>query len=178
VEGDVGAANVRGGGTAGIADGLDALGAGVGFSPAFFTVQDKTNWMATATARVGYAWGRTLYYAKGGAAFEDDSISAACIFGPTGATPIRACLNQAGVVSGGFSTAATTRVGWTLGFGTEFDLGKNWSAKTEYDYIGFGSKQFGVASDGTTIVTDRINISQVKVGVNYRFGPGVVVAKY
>ncbi len=35
-----------------------------------------------------------------------------------------------------------------------------------------------LASDGTTFLTDRSNVSQVKVGVNYRFGPGTVVAKY
>ena len=65
VEADAGAANIRGGRPAGTANGLDATGASVGFSPAFFTVQDKTNWMATVTGRVGYASGRTLYYAEG-----------------------------------------------------------------------------------------------------------------
>jgi opacity protein-like surface antigen len=181
VEGDIGAANVHGGRTAGTADGLDAIGASVGFSPAFFTVQDKTNWMGTVTGRVGYSWGRTLFYAKGGAAFEDSSTSVNCIYGPSGQTQntvgFRSCLNQAGLVTGGFSTPSYTRVGWTLGYGTEFDLGRNWSAKAEYDYLSFG-RHTALASDGTTFLTDRSNISQVKIGVNYRFGPGAVVAKY
>ncbi len=181
VEGDIGAANVHGGRTAGTADGLNAIGASVGFSPAFFTVQDKTNWMGTVTGRVGYSWGRTLFYAKGGAAFEDSSTTVNCVYGPSGQTPntvgFRSCLNQAGIVTGGFSTPGYTRVGWTLGYGTEFDLGKNWSAKAEYDYLSFG-RHTALASDGTTFLTDRSNISQVKVGVNYRFGPGMVVAKY
>jgi opacity protein-like surface antigen len=186
VEGDVGAANVHGGGKAGTADGLTlnppgALhgAASTSFSPAFLTVSDNTNWMATATARVGYALDRTLYYVKGGAAFEDSHLSAGCIFGPTGTSTdgVRACLNQASVVTPGFSTASYTRVGWTLGFGTEFDLGHNWSAKTEYDYISFGSHT-ALATDGTTSLTDKSNISQVKVGVNYKFGPAAVVAKY
>ncbi len=69
----------------------------------------------------------------------------------------------------GFGTSST-RVGWTIGYGTEFDLGKNWSAKAEYDYISFGSHT-ALASDGTTIMRDRADISQVKVGLNYRFGP-------
>ena len=47
------------------------------------TMQDKTNWMATATARVGYAWDRTLFYVKAGAAFEDSSTTVACVSGPT-----------------------------------------------------------------------------------------------
>jgi opacity protein-like surface antigen len=183
VEGDIGGANVHGGRPAGTADGLDAFGVSVSSSPAFFTVQDKTNWMATVTGRVGYAWGRTLFYAKGGVAIEDSTTAVGCIYGPSGQAPVdnngnsRSCLNQAGLVTGGFSTPSYTRVGWTLGYGTEFDLGKNWSAKAEYDYLSFG-RHTALASDGTTFLTDRSNISQVKIGVNYRFGPSLVVAKY
>jgi opacity protein-like surface antigen len=183
VEGDVGAANVHGGRTAGASDGLSVTGLSTGFSPAFFTIQDKTNWMATATGRVGYAWGRTLIYAKGGVAFEDSSTTVNCIYGPSGQSPLvpgpgfRSCLNQAGAVTSGFSTPWYTRVGWTVGYGTEFDLGKNWSAKAEYDYLSFGSHT-ALATDGTTLLTDKSYISQVKIGVNYKFTPGVVVAKY
>ncbi len=180
VEGDVGAANVHGGRTAGTADGLaaDAFVAGTtSFSPAVFTLADKTNWMATATARVGYAWDRTLFYVKGGAAFEDSSTTVACIYGPSGRNAGSSCLNQASVVTGGFSTPSYTRVGWTVGYGTEFDLGKNWSAKAEYDYLSF-ERHTALASDGTTFLTDKSHVSQVKVGVNYRFGPTAVVARY
>jgi opacity protein-like surface antigen len=190
VEGDVGAANVHGGRTAGTSDGLapgpgPLGGSSVAFGPAFFTVQDKTNWMATATGRVGYSWGRTLFYGKGGVAFEDSSTSVNCIFGPTGQisngnvpTTFKSCLNQAGVLTAGFSTANYTRVGGTVGFGTEFDLGKNWSAKAEYDYLSFG-RHTALATDGTTFLTDKSYINQVKIGVNYRFsGPSAVIAKY
>jgi opacity protein-like surface antigen len=191
IEGDVAAANVRGGRPAGTADGLDpATGLNTGaFTPAFFTVQDKTNWMATVTGRVGYSWNRTLFYAKGGVAFEDSSTSVDCIFGPTGQLPLqangvplpgqfRSCINQAGVVTAGYSTPSYTRVGWTIGFGTEFDLGKNWSAKAEYNYLSFG-RRTSRASDATSFLTDQADISEVKVGVNYRFSePTAVVAKY
>jgi opacity protein-like surface antigen len=184
VEGDVGGANVHGGRTAGGADGLGGTGLSVGFSPAFFTIEDKTNWMATTTGRVGYSWGRTLFYGKAGVAFEDSSTTVNCIYGPSGQTPLipgpgfRSCLNQAGAVTSGFSTPWYTRVGWTVGYGTEFDLGKNWSAKAEYDYLSFGSHT-ALATDGTTYLTDKSWISQVKIGVNYKFsGPTAVVAKY
>jgi opacity protein-like surface antigen len=174
LEGDLVAANVHGGRQAGTADGLPPPA----FSPAFFTVQDKTNWMATATARVGYAYQRTLYYLKGGVALEDSSTSVNCTFGPTATLLAFNCRNQALAITPGFSTANYTRVGWTLGYGTEFDLGKNWSAKTEYDYLSFG-RHTALATDGTTFLTDKSNISQVKVGLNYRFsGPTAVVAKY
>jgi opacity protein-like surface antigen len=181
-EGDIVATNVHGGRTSGLTDGVNPIGTTTGFSPAFFTSTDKSNWTATATARLGYAWERTLFYVKGGVAFEDASTTVACIYGPTGAaigvggTP-RQCLNQALVQTGGFSTPWYTRTGWTLGYGTEFDLGKNWSAKAEYDYLSFG-RHTAVATDGTTYLTDKSWVGQVKVGVNYRFSPGVVVAKY
>jgi opacity protein-like surface antigen len=180
VEGDVGAANVHGGRTAGAADGITTNVATAGttvFSPQVMTIADKTNWMATATARVGYAWDRTLFYVKGGAAFEDSSTTVACIYGPSGRNAGSSCLNQANVVTGGFSTPSYTRVGWTVGYGTEFDLGKNWSAKAEYDYLSF-ERHTALASDGTTFLTDKSHVSQVKVGVNYRFGPTAVVARY
>ena len=83
------------------------------------------------------------------------------------------CVNQAGTVfaNGRASATSSTRVGWTVGYGAEFDLGKNWSAKAEYDYLSFG-RHTALATDGTTIMSDRSDISQVKVGVNYRFTPG------
>ena len=173
VDGDIGAANVHGGRTAGAFDGLPA---GV-FSPALFTVADRTNWMATLTGKLGYSWGRTLFYAKGGAAFEDSHTTVACDFGATGVLLGFACRNQALAVTSGFNTPTYTRVGYTVGFGTEFDLGKNWSAKSEYDFLSFG-RHTALASDGTTLLTDKSYISQVKVGVNYKFTPGAVVAKY
>jgi opacity protein-like surface antigen len=179
VEGDIAAANVHGARTAGSQVFLP------GFTSTFFTVQDKTTWMATATGRVGYAMGRTLFYVKGGAAFEDSTITTTCFSPGVNFNPAinpggpAVCSNQAGTVfpsGSGFGTSRT-RVGWTLGYGTEFDLGKNWSAKAEYDYLSFG-RHTALASDGTTVMTDRSDISQVKVGLNYRFVPGAVVAKY
>jgi opacity protein-like surface antigen len=188
IEGDIAATNLHGGRPAGSATGVDATGVSTGaFTPAFFTVNDKTNWMGTVTGRLGYSWDRTLFYGKAGVAFEDSSTSVNCIFGPTGQVPLlingvpngqfRSCFNQAGVVTGAFSTPNYTRVGYTLGFGTEFDLGRNWSAKTEYDFLSFGSHT-ARANDGTTFMTDKAWVSQVKVGVNYKFTPGALVAKY
>jgi opacity protein-like surface antigen len=80
------------------------------------------------------------------------------------------------IITNGFSTSGN-RTGWTVGFGAEFDLGKNWSAKAEYDYIDFGSRT-ALATDGTTVLRTATTVSEVKIGVNYRFGPGLVVARY
>jgi hypothetical protein len=35
-----------------------------------------------------------------------------------------------------------------------------------------------LATDGTSLLTNKSWVSQVKVGVNYKFMPGAVVAKY
>jgi opacity protein-like surface antigen len=179
IEGDIGAANIKGGRTCGTATGIFFPIGPVGFSPAFFTCNDKMDWIATATARVGYAYERTLFYVKAGGAWTNENVSANCIIDPARNVPGSSvlCINQAGAITNGFS-ASSTRAGWTIGYGTEFDLGHNWSAKAEYDYIDFGTKTM-LASDGTTLLYDHPTTSQVKIGVNYRFsGPGAVVAKY
>lgn len=187
IEGDVAATNVHGGRLAGINDGLGATGRNTGaFTPAFYTVTDKNNWVATLTGRVGYAWNRTLIYVKGGVAAEDSSTSVNCIYGPTGGTPLidtngnvvgaRSCINPAGVPRAAFSTPWYTRVGWTGGFGTEFDLGKGWSAKSEWDFLSF-DRHTATTTDNN-LMTDKAWVQQVKIGVNYRFTPGAVVAKY
>jgi opacity protein-like surface antigen len=179
VEGDVGAQNLHGSKTCGTATGKDATGAQTinnGFAPAFFNCQNSSNWVATAAARVGYSWDRTLFYVKAGGAWSDDSVNVNCIFGPNVGILGASCINQAGRIVSAFSNGGN-RSGWLVGYGTEFDLGKNWSAKAEYDYIDFGSRT-ALATDGTTILRDSGAISQVKIGVNYRFMPGAVVAKY
>ena len=174
VEGDASWADLHGGRTCGVADGLDAGGNPGGFDPFFMTCNTHINWLATATARLGYAWDRTLYYVKGGAAFADETVSVNCIVGP--ANVGRQCNNQAGALFNTMSTSAT-RSGWTIGVGSEFALTANWSAKAEYDYIDFGTRT-GLASDGTTSLTSGTTVQVTKIGLNYRFGAGPVVAKY
>jgi opacity protein-like surface antigen len=185
VEGDVAAANLRGAKSCGTFNGQDVNGAivGTGFSPAWFNCQSKASWMATLAAQLGYSWHRTLFYVKAGAAAEDDQVNLSCIFGPLNNQPVGPgftfgpCRNQVGTVTNGFSTSGN-RYGWLIGFGSEFDLGHNWSAKSEYTYIDFGSRT-ALATDRTTFLRDSGAISQVKVGVNYKFAPGgAVIAKY
>jgi|UPI000402A7AA opacity protein-like surface antigen len=173
VEGDIGAANIHGARTVG----TQAFGAGM--TSAYFVAEDKTNWVASLTGRVGYTWGRTLWYVKGGGAFEDGRTNATC-YNPQGVAVASVCNNGAGafIASGTGFSISNTRMGWTVGYGTEFDLGRNWSAKAEYDYLSFGRDR-ALASDGTTNMSVKAdNISQVKVGLNYRFAPQTVVAKY
>jgi opacity protein-like surface antigen len=86
------------------------------------------------------------------------------------------CTNTFGAASAGWATSSN-RAGWTIGYGTEFALGGNWSAKAEYNYMDFGRKT-NVATDGS-LISDHLTQGQVKIGLNYRFsGPTAVVAKF
>ena len=185
VEGDLAAANLHGSKTCGLGTSRDPSGfvglfAPKSFNPATLDCESAANWMATAAARFGYSFDRTLLYAKAGGAWADDNVNTNCIFGPNSGlaqTDLVSCFNQALQKTNGFNTSGH-RSGWLIGFGSEFDLGHNWSAKAEWDYIDFGSRT-ALATDGTTILRDSGAINQVKIGVNYRFvGPQAVVAKY
>lgn len=83
----------------------------------------RQNALGTVTGRIGYAagaGGRTLLYAKGGAAWLNESISVTNLL--TDPTFMRA-----------------DRFGWTVGAGIEQAIAPAWSMKFEYDYAGFGS---------------------------------------
>jgi opacity protein-like surface antigen len=69
-----------------------------------------------------------------------------------------------------------TRVGWTVGAGTEKKFNKNWSAKLEYIYLDFGSQTYLAGTGAATGVrfTDHI----LRGGVNYAFDAQPIVARY
>jgi opacity protein-like surface antigen len=54
-----------------------------------------------------------------------------------------------------------------VGYGVEFALTQNWSAKAEYNYIDFG-RDTVAATDGT-LLNAGTHVSVAKIGVNYRF---------
>jgi outer membrane immunogenic protein len=101
------------------------------FDPVTITgaAHSKTEWLASATGRLGWAWDRWLIYTKGGAAWVGDNYSADI--------PI---FNE-------HLEASETRTGWTVGGGIEWAFWENWSAKLEYDFYDFGTR--GVTLTGT-----------------------------
>jgi outer membrane immunogenic protein len=139
--------------------GADALN-----SAAFFpgsTISSNVKGLSSVTGRVGYAWDRFLGYVKGGGAWEQDEYTA---------------------VSGPFTgTASQTRSGWTVGVGGEYAFTNNFTGFIEYNYYGFGEKSVTLVN-GLGGVYDVVNIKEdksvVKIGVNWKFGKGPVVANY
>jgi len=147
-------------------------------SPMFqMTCNAWANWIAEATARVGFTWDRALFYVKGGGAWTNEQFSATCNLGLLQATnPVgQQCVNPARVLSNGL-TASTGRAGWVVGYGTEFAFDRHWSAKAEADYLSFGDTNV-TASDGSALNVG-MHIWEAKIGVNYRWFDGPVVAKY
>jgi opacity protein-like surface antigen len=191
VEGDAGAAHIHGARTCGGDTGINANGLGGGFSPFFLTCSTDLEWTGTLGARLGVTWDRALFYVKAGAAFTRENVAIGCIYGPNNGNPFNArnCYNQAGVtlpntvfatppfgtpavlgLTNG-STASDDRFGLMAGWGTEFALDANWSAKGEFVYMNFGSDTVRT-TDGTVLKVDT-HVSEVKVGLNYRFNPSM-----
>jgi outer membrane immunogenic protein len=110
-------------------------------------------WTSTVTGRVGAAFDRLLLYGKGGVAFARDNSSITDLMGAS-------------------SSVSMTRTGWTAGAGLEYALSGNWSAKIEYDYLGFGSKalNFDTPTLGPVTSNASLNVQEIKAGINFRFG--------
>jgi len=117
------------------------------------TDHTKVDFLGTVTGRAGVTWDHALFYAKGGAAWEHDRL--AVTFNPTGQT---------------LATADDVMWGWTVGAGIEYALTRNWSAKVEYDYLGFGRQSATFSMPAAPFNFDIAQqIQEVKVGVNYKF---------
>ena len=116
------------------------------------SISTKTQWTSTATGRIGAAFDRLLVYGKGGVAFAEDNSSVTNLLGAS-------------------SSATMTRTGWTAGAGLEYAFDRNWSAKLEYDYLGFGSQALNFSPAVYPATSASLNVQEVKAGINYRFGP-------
>ncbi|WP_197033564.1 outer membrane protein [Bradyrhizobium sp. URHD0069] len=141
---------------------LQAGGAPIGITS---TATSQIEWLALFTGRAGYAFDRTLFYAKGGVAAAETKDS----FNLLQMAPTPQFID--------FGSKNNTQVGWTIGGGIEHAFAPNWSAKIEYNYIDLGtsSENFNVLIAGapSTTLTFRQDIEHtlqiVKVGANYRF---------
>jgi outer membrane immunogenic protein len=128
----------------------------------------KATWIGTATTRLGYAWDRVLFYTKIGAAwahFDYTDTASIIIVGPVYTSP-----------------ASENRSGWTVGTGIEWAFLGGWSAKIEYDYIDFGRRtiDFNPVAGVIPVNLDiDQRVSEIKFGLNYRFGGmGPLAARY
>ena len=129
--------------------------------------RSTTDFLASITGRIGYAFDRWLVYGKGGVAFVGDRYHVEDVDGNF------------------FFDATENRIGWTAGAGVEWAFTPEWSVKLEYDYYGFGTKSLsfidtailGGPAPGPPPFIAPANINQniqvVSLGVNFhaRSGP-------
>jgi len=137
------------------------------FDTGYATVKNKSDW--DIAARMGVAFDRALIYGKAGWVWGNFHYSYSDSSYPQSAT------------------ANATLSGLLIGLGLEYALAPNWTAKFEYDYLGFGSKNLtetfcnsaGLCGPNTYRTGDDKHI--FKFGLNYKFGDlgkAPVVAKY
>jgi outer membrane immunogenic protein len=144
-------------------------------------VEHKLDWFCTFRGRAGWLVDpRVLLYATGGLAYGQvtNNFSAGFVGLPLASV-----------------SAKNTRVGWTIGGGVEGALSNNWTIKAEYLYMDLGTAP-GATGSSTTILADtpsaalttvidasitaggKVRDHIFRVGVNYRFGPEPIVARY
>src|SRR4029078_7083588 len=124
------------------------------------TITSKTKRLATATARLGYAWDRWMVYAKGGAAWlkQEYSVGNLEFFG----SPSDSCgdliANQIPCMPSG----STNRSGWVGGVGAQRALLDNWVGGIEYNHYDFGTFNVTVLDPNGTqgAVSGPIRVSQ------------------
>jgi outer membrane immunogenic protein len=138
------------------------------------TLRDKTQWLATATGRAGYAWDRWMLYGKGGVAFQHSSVTIQNIAG--WGTPGSLCFSGAAFAACNPS-GTDNHVGWTVGVGATYAFAANWSAGIEYDHYGFGTHTVTLNAPNVfpfTSPSAPVQVSQridaIKFVLDYHFG--------
>ncbi len=100
----------------------------------------------TARGRLGTAWDRFLVFGTGGGAW-----------------------GRGLAVVPGFSSEAANHTGWTVGGGLEYGLTPNLSAKAEYLYVRFNTKEYFTAQGCVVTCEVGAGVNVVRAGLNYRF---------
>jgi outer membrane immunogenic protein len=139
------------------------------------TVSSRMKWFGTLRARSGVVVDNLLLYVTGGLAYANFDRSFT-VFEDAPATTV--AFNSSG-----------TRWGWTAGLGSEWAFSSNWSLKSEVLYMRFTSHD--TTHIGATINAVNFGVPGrayafnnqdeawiTRIGVNYRFGGGGVLARY
>jgi len=133
----------------------------------FMSINER--WLATARARVGYAFDRTLVYATGGAAWADIDASFFCNGSSLGGPP----LNPGNCHADQFNQ----RLGWTAGAGLEYAWASRLTVRAEYLFVWIPSYTTltngnfgGTPGSGIPLGVNTGNITTqiVRIGVNFK----------
>jgi outer membrane immunogenic protein len=121
-------------------------------------LSQSVDWLATVRGRAGIAATPSLLlYATAGLAIAGTKVK------------------YSAVDYGIDESSSKTKFGWVAGFGAEYALGGNWSAKAEYLRVGLQDSNVGVQLPGFfgDGYTGNIKVQQdldiIRAGVNYKF---------
>jgi outer membrane immunogenic protein len=128
------------------------------------SAKERIDWLASMRARIGVLWGPGLLYFTGGGAWEGVNRDlVVSVFGDTAA-----------------SNFSSTRSGFVIGGGYEWQVAQHWTVRGEYLFYDFG----GNSTDNLTLpdcnlttpgacnvalTTGKNNISVGRIGINYKF---------
>jgi outer membrane immunogenic protein len=145
IEGNLALSTARGSATA-TNEGLECGGTG----SCLASISSEINSLLTVVGRAGISSGSILYYLLGGLAVLGEEHTAQNRFDR--------------------QTVKQTRSGFVLGFGAEFAVWQNWTAKIEYNYMDFGKKwiAFSDSIEEEPLRLDQ-NTHVVKLGLSYLF---------
>jgi outer membrane immunogenic protein len=110
-------------------------------------VTGKLDWLGTARARLGLAFGNVLPYVTGGFAYARENVSQSA---PTA------------------WSIGTTPTGWTAGAGLEYAFTRNLSVKAEYLYVDL-SRTSGVIPESGIFQTAHPTLNVVRAGLDWKF---------
>uniref|UniRef100_Q07TE4 Porin n=1 Tax=Rhodopseudomonas palustris (strain BisA53) TaxID=316055 RepID=Q07TE4_RHOP5 len=121
-------------------------------------------------ARLGYAFDRVLFYAKGGAAFvgKEASFTDKCAVAPCSVNTLN-------------TDYSGTQLTWAAGGGLEYAINDSWSVKGEYLYLATKETYTYSANASNnqpyTVSHTDPGVHTGKIGLNYRWG-GPAVGRY
>jgi outer membrane immunogenic protein len=130
-------------------------------------VSSKLDWLGTARARLGLAFGNVLPYVTGGFAYAHENVYQS---GPGASAPANWSIGS-------------TPTGWAAGAGLEYAFTRNLSVKAEYLYVDLSRTTGLVPGDGPGVFqTAHPTLNVVRAGLDWKFDwsapPTPVVSKY
>jgi outer membrane immunogenic protein len=118
------------------------------------------------TGRIGYTWGGTMIYAKGGFAFLQTNLALR-----------ETTMDGTGLVTvfNGNNNGDNYLTGWTVGGGLEWKVSPSWSIKAEYLHFDFTDFNTNCCGDGLNNWNNKHDLTAdtVKIGFNYFWNPPV-----
>lgn len=131
----------------------------------------KNDDFGTVRGRFGYVANNVLLYGTGGWAWSHGSVDRTITAAPNAPALVGLVANSSGSHSG-----------WAAGAGIEWGFLPNWTVKVEYLHLQFDNigRDFTYAGFPAAFrhVNSNVGLDTVRVGVNYLFNTGPIVARY